>query len=300
VNERGRSSGPSGAGSKAIEDRTVPLADAVFCAFDLETTGLSSFSRIVEVGAVRFTVGEKGEHFETLVDPGCAIPRGAMSVHGITDEMVAGAPQAREVLEELVEFASGCVLVAHNARYDVSVMSTELVRAGMELPPNDVICTIKASKRFLPQMPNYRLQTVAGVLQIDPGGWHRALSDAVAAKQIFEIAVTSEERWHERDLAYVLERCAASRLGSNVEMDTRVPAELEDVRQAIGEAIDSGARMTFVYSGRRGRWPTEVKPLSTFSAKGSHYLEAECKDGYTHSFRLDKIVRIMSIETGEQ
>jgi len=92
-----------------------------------------------------------------------------MSVHGITDEMVAGAPQAREVLEELVEFAAGCVLVAHNARYDVSVMSTELVRAGMELPPNDVICTIKASKRFLPQMPNYRLQTVAGVLRIDPG-----------------------------------------------------------------------------------------------------------------------------------
>lgn len=291
---------PTGNGSKPAEKHDAPISEARFCAFDLETTGLSSFSRIVEVGAVRFTVGDEGEHFQTLVDPGCPIPGGAMSVHGITDEMVAGAPQAREVLEELVEFAAGCVLVAHNARYDVSVMSTELVRVGMELPPNYVICTIKASKRFLPQMPNYRLQTVAGVLRIDPGGWHRALSDAVAAKQIFEKSVTAEECWREHSLSYVLERCAASRLGANIETDERVPAELEEVLQAIGEAIDCEARMTFVYSGgKRGRWPTEVKPLSTFSVKGAHYLEAECKDGYTHSFRLDKIVRIISIETGE-
>ena len=76
----------------------VLIAEVSFCALDLETTGLSSLSRIVEVGAVRFRLGEEGEQLQTLVDPGCAIPGSASRVHGITDEMVRGAPPARQVL----------------------------------------------------------------------------------------------------------------------------------------------------------------------------------------------------------
>jgi DNA polymerase III epsilon subunit family exonuclease len=287
-------------GAQAREAPDVRIGEAGFCALDLETTGLSSFSRMVEVGAVRFKVGEEGECFQTLVDPGCSIPHGARRVHGITDEMVSGAPRAQEVLEQLLEFASGCVLLAHNARYDVSIMTTELVRAGMDLPPNEVLCTIKVSKRFLPRMPNYRLQTVAGLLEIDPGGFHRALSDAVAAKQIFEKAVTAERGWEERSLSHLLEQCSSARMGTNIDVDARVPSELEEVRRSISEAIDCGARMTILYgAGARGPWPTQVKPLCVFSVKSGHYLEASCKDGLTRSFRLDRIARIISIELGE-
>ena len=50
--------------------------DVEFVAFDLETTGLSSaFSRIVEIGAVRFRAdGTELERMEQLVDPECSIP----------------------------------------------------------------------------------------------------------------------------------------------------------------------------------------------------------------------------------
>src|SRR5450830_1194991 len=95
--KRVREPGAVDRSARTAKEKDMPLSDAGFCAVDLETTGLSSFSRIVEVGAVRFKVGKEGEHFQTLVDPGCAIPPGAMRVHGITDEMVAGSPQAREV-----------------------------------------------------------------------------------------------------------------------------------------------------------------------------------------------------------
>jgi DNA polymerase III epsilon subunit family exonuclease len=285
---------------KSVEQSDRRLGEAVFCALDLETTGLSSFSRIVEVGAVRFVLGEEGEHFQTLVDPGCSIPPRAMRVHGITDEMVAGAPRAGEVLEQLLDFASGCVLVAHNARYDSSILTTELVRAGMVLPPNDVLCTIKVSKRLLPPMPNYRLQTVTTCLDIEPENFHRALSDADAARQIFQKAVTAEPSWEERRLSSLLEQCSSGRLGTNIDVDARVPQELEEITGSINDAIDCGARMTILYgAGARGPWPTQVKPLCVFSVKGGHYLEASCKDGYTRSFRLDRIARIISIELGE-
>jgi predicted DNA-binding transcriptional regulator YafY len=83
-------------------------------------------------------------------------------------------------------------------------------------------------------------------------------------------------------------------------VDARVPPELEQIRESISDAIDCGARMTILYgAGARGPWPTQVRPLCVFSVKSGHYLEAACKDGYTRSFRLDRIARIISIELGE-
>lgn len=275
----------------------ICLADQAFCAIDLETTGLSSFSRIVELGAVRFKIGEEGETLQTLVDPCCAIPKGAMRVHGITDEMVEGAPQAPEILRQLIEFSEGCVLVAHNARYDTSILSTELARAEIEMPPNDVVCTIRAAKHFLPKMRNYRLQTLTQVLEIDPGDAHRALSDAISAKLVLERAVTIGPSWQETSVSYLLEHCSSARLGASVDVEARVPEEMEEIRIAIDDAIDSGASMMLMYkSGGKPPWPMQVRPICVMSVRGGHYLEAACGDGYTRSFRLDRIERIVTLD----
>ena len=273
------------------------LEDTVFCAIDLETTGLSSMSRIVEVGAVRFRVGQQGESFQKLVDPCCSIPHGAVRVHGITDDMVAGAPRAPEVLAELLGFVRDGVVVAHNARYDTMILSTELERAGMAMPPNDVVCTIKVAKHFLPRLPNYRLQTVTEALSIDPGDAHRALSDAVSARMIFENAVTRAPAWRETPLSRVLEHCSSPRVGAGAGRDAEAPGEVEEARLAIEEAIDRGAGMMMTYDGgRRPPRPMQVRPVRVFSARGGHYLEAACGDGYTRSFRLDRIARIVTLE----
>jgi len=272
----------------------VLIAEVSFCALDLETTGLSSLSRIVEVGAVRFRLGEEGEQLQTLVDPGCAIPGSASRVHGITDEMVRGAPPARQVLERLAEFSKGCVLIAHNARYDSSIVSTELLRAGMQMPPAHVLCTIKASKRLLPRMPNYRLQTVAETLEIFPEGYHRALSDAVAARMIFEKAVTCHPGWRDTTLGYYIEQCTTGVLGAGIATEVPLPDELEEVGRALGEAIEFEACALITYrSGARPQRTMEVRPLSFFCVRGNHYLDAACADGTTRSFRLDRITRVI-------
>jgi DNA polymerase III epsilon subunit family exonuclease len=270
--------------------RGTPISEATFCAFDLETTGLSSLSRIVEVGAVRFKVGEEGEDLQTLVNPGCSIPPVVSRIHGITDDMVADAPPAREALERLIEFSHGCVMVAHNAAYDAGITGTELIRAGMEMPPRHVICTIKASKRLLPGMPRYRLQAVAEFLEIEVEGYHRALSDAHTAKAIFERAVSHAPGWKKRELDYYLGLCSWGMLGQNLDSERDTPPELEEVSRALSEAIDCMSEVIILYkSGDRRPWPAQVRPLDIIAVKGNHYLEASCANGDIKSYRLDRI-----------
>ena len=73
---------------------------------DLETTGLRpADDRIIEVGAIRVMEGEEVQVYNRLVYPGRPIPPVITEIVGITDDMVADAPQEREVMEEFLEFA---------------------------------------------------------------------------------------------------------------------------------------------------------------------------------------------------
>lgn len=97
-----------------------------FIAFDLETTGLHPvFSRIIEIGAVRFRGdGTVLESFQQLVDPRCEISAGAAAVNGITGEMVAGQPTIEEVLPCFIDFIGDgpVVMMAHNAGFDMGFL----------------------------------------------------------------------------------------------------------------------------------------------------------------------------------
>ena len=78
-----------------------------FTIFDLETTGLIPIrDRIVEIGAVRIEQDGTWSRFTTLVNPGIAIPVRAQSVHGISDEMVAGAPSFKDAAYQFLSFYS--------------------------------------------------------------------------------------------------------------------------------------------------------------------------------------------------
>ncbi len=108
------------------------LRDVTFCVVDLETTGGSAAagSMITEVGAVKVRGGEVLGEFQTLVNPHLAIPPFIAVLTGITDSMVAGAPRIEQVLPQFLEFAQGCVLVAHNAPFDVGLPAALRRAAG--------------------------------------------------------------------------------------------------------------------------------------------------------------------------
>ena len=87
---------------------------------------------ITEIGAVKVRGGEVLGEFQTLVNPHTAIPPFIAVLTGITNSMVADAPAIESALPAFLEFAAGCVLVAHNApvRRRASSGTSRRTRAG--------------------------------------------------------------------------------------------------------------------------------------------------------------------------
>lgn len=164
----------------------TPLIDTTFVVLDLETTGLSpERDRITEVGAVKVRGGEVVGELASLVHPGRAIPAGITAVTGITDEMVRGAPRIGALLPSLLEFLGDAVLVAHNARFDVSFLRASLsAHDGQPFDPV-VVDTARLARRMLrDEVRNVRLSTLAAHLRARVRPEHRALADARATVDV--------------------------------------------------------------------------------------------------------------------
>ncbi|HEY6932140.1 MAG TPA: DEDD exonuclease domain-containing protein, partial [Marmoricola sp.] len=165
-----------------------PLRDLTFCVVDLETTGGSAEggAMITEIGAVKVRGGEVLGEFQTLVNPHAAIPPFIAVLTGITNSMVADAPSIDSALPAFLEFARGCVLVAHNAPFDVGFLRHFASRQGRPWPPFEVVDTAKLARRVITRddAPNCKLSSLAALFQAGTTPNHRALSDAQATVDV--------------------------------------------------------------------------------------------------------------------
>jgi DNA polymerase III subunit epsilon len=166
----------------------VVLSEIEFVVVDLETTGGSPVdSRITEIGAVKLHGGERTGTFETLVNPQVPIPRQITHLTGIDDLAVAGAPPIEWVLPSFVEFARGCVFVAHNATFDFTFLNVALARLDYDPLPPPPVCTARLARRVVwPDVPNVRLQTLAQYFRTASKPSHRAMPDAEACAEVLQ------------------------------------------------------------------------------------------------------------------
>jgi len=98
---------------------------------DTETTGLEPEQghRIIEIGCVEvFKRRKTGRTFHRYIRPDREVDRGALQVHGITNEFLAQQPRFEEIADEFLEFINGAELVIHNAAFDVAFLNAELAR----------------------------------------------------------------------------------------------------------------------------------------------------------------------------
>jgi DNA polymerase-3 subunit epsilon len=153
---------------------------------DLETTGGSpDADSITEVGAVKFRGGECLGTFQTLVNPGVAIPPAITVLTGITESMVAPAPRIAEVLPALQEFVGNSVVVGHNVRFDLGFLAAALRAHDRPALPNRWVDTCALARRLVgEEVPNCRLSTLADRLRLPHKPSHRALDDAVATADL--------------------------------------------------------------------------------------------------------------------
>ncbi|GAC1478334.1 MAG: helicase C-terminal domain-containing protein [Candidatus Dormibacteria bacterium] len=151
-------------------------------ALDLETTGLSPrLDRIIEVGAVRFRGDEVLASFQSLVRPEVPIPQAVQDLTGIRDIDVAGAPHPEQVLAELIDFVGDSAVVAHSGSFDLSYLRNGENGATRY----ELFDTLDLARIVLPTAPSHSLPHLSrslGLTHIQP---HRALSDADAARQLF-------------------------------------------------------------------------------------------------------------------
>jgi DNA polymerase III epsilon subunit len=170
----------------ANTSRGQALTNIVFVAFDTETTGLDPKSdRIIEIGAVKFRNGHILEATNWLVNPGIPIPVAARKINGITDKMVSGCPAFKEVFPDFVAFVQGSVLLAHNARFDVGLLSTEIARNGLQPPENYALDTLHLARKWFPDAKSFELDKLARHLGIAAERFHRSGDDASCLVQIF-------------------------------------------------------------------------------------------------------------------
>lgn len=165
----------------------ISLAEASYVVLDLETTGAKAPPcRITEIGAYAIKDREITGEFHTLVNPEIPIPAFITALTGIDNEMVSGAPAFRDVVGRLLEFIGDSVLVAHNSQFDLGFLNHEIGRIFEDYRlGNPSLCTVKLSRRLLPQIANHKLNTVARHYHIDLVNHHRAGDDARATAQIF-------------------------------------------------------------------------------------------------------------------
>jgi DNA polymerase-3 subunit epsilon len=170
-----------------FDELGIPLSDVTFVVVDLETTGGSpATSAITEIGAVKVRGGEQLGEFQTLVNPQTTVPPFIAVLTGITDAMVATAPALPAVLPSFLEWARGCVLVAHNAPFDVGFLRAGCAGLDLEWPGFESIDTARLARRVLTrdEAPNCKLATLSRLFRTTITPCHRALADAQATVDV--------------------------------------------------------------------------------------------------------------------
>ena len=175
---------------------------------DLETTGFSpTAASITEIGAVKVRAGKILEEFQTFVNPGVSIPAKITEMTGITDDHVRDAPHPSSALDAFLAFAGFAdyridsqetdsaffevteeptILVAHNAKFDLSFLTHNAVTFGIEWPAPPVLDTLRFADLVLEkhEIANLKLDTLAEHFNVSVSPTHRALDDAKATVEV--------------------------------------------------------------------------------------------------------------------
>ena len=167
-----------------VNSRNQSLEDA-YVVFDLETTGFSTVAnKIIEIGAVKVVNGKITDKFSTFVNPEVPIPYRIEELTSINDNMVLDAPTIEEILPKFLEFSEGCVMVAHNASFDMGFIEANCKRQGIE-KEFTVVDTVALARVLMPQLNRFKLDTVAKALKVSLENHHRAVDDAGCTAEIF-------------------------------------------------------------------------------------------------------------------
>ncbi|WP_082555923.1 exonuclease domain-containing protein [Aeromicrobium sp. Root472D3] len=163
---------------------------APLASLDFETTGVDPLTDRVLSYAL---LGDRGDDVTGLVDAGVEIPPASAAVHGLTAEVLAGAPSSVEAIARIAAWVQDLVdrgvgLVVYNAAYDLTMLRAEAERWGVGQPDWQRLLVVD------PYVVDWgiergglgprRLTDVAAYYGVPLDHAHDATADARAAREI--------------------------------------------------------------------------------------------------------------------
>lgn len=164
-----------------LNPQDINLADATYVVFDLESTGLSILSdKITEFGAVKIKNGIEIDRIDILINPGIEISKFIEEKTHITNEMVKDKPKINEVLDTILDFFEGSILISHNIEFDYNMVNQALIDAKRERLNFPAIDTLQISRYLFPESAAHNLGALCRRLEVDydTKSAHRADYDA--------------------------------------------------------------------------------------------------------------------------
>lgn len=263
------------------------LSQIVFCSLDIETTGINpAFHEIVEIGIVKFSLEKEFSKYHSLVNPGIPIPENVLAIHGITDEMVSGAPPIKLIINDILNFTKGCVLVIHNPEFDLSFLDMAIRSSGRDVTL-EALDTVRLSRAVFPNMFNHKLSTLSSYFGLGPAN-HRALGDAEACMELFRIIVKKIDADSKMTLSLLL-KLHGNQIGPKIVRKIR-PEKLD----APGIKIGKPVKIRYVDSSG-AETIREIVPIEFVRYGKKNYLVANCfLRNEKRFFKVDRIAEILN------
>ena len=197
-----------------------------FIAIDFETASNQADSAC-QIGLVVVEDGEIIAEHESLIRP----PRlyfspQCIAVHGIRPADVKDAPSWDAVWEEYAELFEAFPIIAHNAGFDLNVLTSCMATYGIACPYLEYNCTRLVGRRAWPGRASYALKSLADNLQLT-FQHHNALEDSRICAKILLAAAAAHEAEHLKDLE---QRLSIDR--GRVQFGVRIPPKGRTIRKS--------------------------------------------------------------------
>ena len=151
--------------------------------FDTETTGLDTENDdIIQIAAVEIVKGKPGKSFECYFATDKDLSP-TQTIHNISNEHLANkATDKKKGLSAFLDFISNNALLAHNIRYDYSILNSNLLKVGLDTVDkevNSLFCTLILTRQLC-KLPSYKLGNILTSLDLEGDNSHDAMDDTKA------------------------------------------------------------------------------------------------------------------------
>ncbi|MCB0749653.1 MAG: GIY-YIG nuclease family protein, partial [Ignavibacteriae bacterium] len=252
-----------------MNQKEILFSEATYSVLDFETTGTSPpKSRAIEIGIVRIENGKITETFQSLLNPEQFIPPFISQLTGITNAEVFDAPTFESISQDVKEFIEGSILIGHNLPFDYAFLKSEFERADIQLPKLEQICTLKISRKILPELKSKSLGNMVKHFRIQHKNVHRALGDAlVTAKLFLKLLKKLKEDYNYENVSDLVDFQTAPQVSKSFRLvKKKLVGDLASLPDSPGVYFFRDAKDKIVYIGKAKSLKKRVKNYFSSSA----------------------------------